>query len=221
LRWLSQDSFNSAYFFLLFVVNPDVISLVLVIICSIAQQLEAKRTKNDVTASAETSTSSSISVQRRNVEVYKIAVNLARQNLLEIVATAEELINQTNQASQPSKLSTGQRRAYLQEGLEMQLRYLETGDIKTWQVFVDRTIQNLSYYNLNYNTISKSGQLLLMALKKFYQKNLPTLGSTLEGIPTLQYLQSVERRLAGLNLVATTAAIATGLAQLNLNATQG
>jgi hypothetical protein len=156
--------------------------------------------------------------------LYKIAVNLAKQNLLEIITAAEELISQTsqiNQAYQPSKLSTEQRHKYLQEGLEMQLRYLETGDIKTWQVFVDRTIQNLSYYNLDYNTISKCGQLLLLALKRFYQKNLPTLGSTLEGIPTPQYLQSIERRLAGLNLVATTAAIATGLAQLNLSTTQG
>jgi hypothetical protein len=152
--------------------------------------------------------------------LYKIAVSLARQNLLEIITTAEKLISQANQSNQPSKLSAAQKHKYLQDGLEMQLHYLETGDIKTWQIFVDRTIQSLSYYNLDYNIISKSGQLLLLVLKRFYQENLPTLGSTIEGIPTSQYLQSIEKRLAGLNLVATTAAIATGLAQLNLSINQ-
>jgi hypothetical protein len=145
--------------------------------------------------------------------MYSVAVDVARQHSYEIATKALGLINQAK-LSQAWDLNMAQRFDYLQTNLKMQLRYLETGNIKEWQNYIHQDIQANSQRGLDYTQVIKRGQLLLTALEQFYQEKLPSLGNTIQGVPISEYLHSLERRIVGLNMVATTAAIASGLSQL-------
>jgi hypothetical protein len=165
-----------------------------------------------------------------------VAVTIARQHLYEITARTVALIKQNENekisatslvtvrsaSNKPptntnvnvatnTGLTSVQRMKFLEAGLSHQLRYLETGNIKDWQAFVHKSIQEFNRLGFEYARVVKSGQLSLQALWEFFQKELPRVGNTIEGIPTSEYLQNLKRRLDGLELVATTTAMATGL----------
>jgi hypothetical protein len=163
-----------------------------------------------------------------------VAVTIARQHLYEITARTVALIKQNEKipaaslvtipaASNKTIINTNvnvatnteltlvQRMKFLETGLNHQLRYLETGNIKDWQTFVHKSMQDFNRLGLEYIHVINRGQLSLQALWEFFQKELPRVGNTIEGIPTSEYLQNLKRRLDGLELVATTTAMATGL----------
>jgi hypothetical protein len=99
--------------------------------------------------------------------------------------------------------------SFIEAGLNHQLSYLETGNIQEWQTFVSQYIQEFKQRNLDYNQIAKSSRYLLQALWEFFQQKLPaTVGNTIEGVPTGQYLKNLKLRLDCLELVASTAGMA-------------
>jgi hypothetical protein len=158
-----------------------------------------------------------------------VAVTIAKQHLYEITARTVALIKQnektpptplvtvrstSNKANNPTPdtgLTLVQRMKFLETSLTEQLRYLETGNIKEWQAFVHKSIQDFDGRGFEYAQITKSGQLSIQALWEFFQKELPKVGSTIEGIPTSEYLHKLRRRLDGLELVGTSISMAIGL----------
>jgi hypothetical protein len=165
-----------------------------------------------------------------------VAVTIAKQHLYEITARTVALIKQcekipptplvtvrttatkaataatnTNNATPDTGLTLVQRMKFLETSLTEQLRYLETGNIKEWQAFVYKSIQDFDGRGFEYAQIIKSGQLSIQALWEFFQKELPKVGSTIEGIPTAEYLHKLRRRLDGLELVGTSVGMAIGL----------
>jgi hypothetical protein len=161
-----------------------------------------------------------------------VAVTIAKQHRYEINARTVALISQaekTNTQTQPTNksniaaniavananatasLTLLQRMTFLESSLLHQLRYLETGNIKDWQTFIHKSIHEFKALGFDYHQLTKSGRLSLQALWEFFQKKLPTVGSTIEGVTTEQYLKNLRLKLDCLDLVATTAGMALGL----------
>ena len=143
--------------------------------------------------------------------MYDKAVNLARQQTSKITLRAAEIIKAAN-TKQYKDMELDELAQRFEPALLMQLRYLESGNIEEWkqyctQVIIERTNQGLDYTN-----IIKAGQLIVETLGEFFKDNLTQLDTNENTNPEVT-LQSIQRRLNGLSMVATSVATATGIKQ--------
>ena len=100
---------------------------------------------------------------------------------------------------------------FLDAALTSELRYLETGNIKEWQSFIHQAILEFERLGFDYSQVTVRVRLSLQALWEFFQQKLSTLSSEIEGIPTEQYLKNLRLKLDCLDLIGTTAGMASGL----------
>lgn len=141
--------------------------------------------------------------------MYDKAVDMAEQNSLAIVRETAQLIHQeklTAYVAMPLE-ALAER---LVPTLQMQLRYLRTGNVEEWQATCTQIVDDRVKQGLDYQEVIRAGQLLVQSLANFFEREISK-ESTFEGQPSAKVLINLQRRLQGLSVVATAAATAVGI----------
>lgn len=143
--------------------------------------------------------------------MYASAVKLAEDHIDEILGAAITLI-QTAKIQHYGTISRPTLMQGLKPALQMQLRYLENGDITEWKTYCTTVIQERTAQGVDFTNTIKAGQLIVQALTEFFEREIPKAGA-INNVSPNEALRSIERRLRGLNMVATSAATSAGLKQ--------
>jgi hypothetical protein len=143
--------------------------------------------------------------------MYDKAVSLARQQTSKITHKTAEIIKAAR-IKQYETMDLDELAQRLEPALLMQLRYIESGNIEEWKAYCVQIITERINQGLDYTNVIKVGQLLVEALGEFFKDNLTQLDAT-ENIKPEVTLQSIQRRLNGLSMVAASVATATGIKQ--------
>ncbi len=136
--------------------------------------------------------------------MYGNLVELANEHLTEICQTAANIIR-TKKISQYQDFAPELLAQHFHTELQMQLRYLETSNLSEWQSFIEKAVLERLIQGLDYTSIVKAEQCLTEALGQFFQ------GIPLEGDEAGKIQVSLQRRLQGIHIVASSVAIRVGL----------
>lgn len=141
--------------------------------------------------------------------MYDTCVTLAKQHSPEITIKAARLICD-KKTSYFSQLAPETLNEQLGPILQMQLRYLETSDLEEWKNFCIQEVRRWMAEGVEYSSVILVMQCLMTALDQYFKDNLPLL-ETIDGLPADKVLSSLQRRLMGLNTVAASTIMTTGL----------